>query len=103
MTKDTIGDEKFVPYDRLIEVRLCGRRVMVPENNSILRCLQFLALDTISNADLCWNGDCSNCRVSLKKNGRLRTTIACRTLIKEGMEIEKLSGEIDITDELGPH
>lgn len=100
MTNDTSGDEIFVPYDRLIEIDLCGRPVMVPENNSVLRCLQFLAIEKISHADLCWNGDCDNCRVTIRNNGRLQSTIACRTLVREGMKIEKLSEEIDVSGDL---
>ena len=96
MTDPTNANEIFVPYERLIEIEICGRRESVPENNSILRALQFLAMEKISHTDLCWNGDCSNCRVTIIKGGRPRSTIACRTLVKEGMKIETLSEEIDI-------
>jgi hypothetical protein len=100
MTHEAGGNEMFVPYDRLIEIDLCGRAVMVPENNSILRCLQFLAMEKISHADLCWNGDCDNCRVTLLKKDKVQTTIACRTLVKAGMKIIELSTEIDILSEV---
>ena len=42
--------EIFEPYDRLIEVTICGEKKLVPENNSILRCLQYLDMERISNA-----------------------------------------------------
>ena len=90
----------FVPYERLIEIDLCGRAVMVPENNSVLRCLQFLAMEKISHADLCWNGDCDNCRVTLLKKDKLQSTIACRTLATAGMKIVGMSTEIDIAREV---
>ncbi len=96
MTDPSNANEIFVPYDRLIEIEVCGRRESVPENNSILRALQFLAMEKISHADLCWNGDCSNCRVTVRKGERSGSTIACRTLVKEGMQIESLADEIDI-------
>lgn len=35
-------DDILEPYDRLIEITLVGKKKLVPENNSILRCLQYL-------------------------------------------------------------
>ena len=43
--------EIFEPYDRLIEITICGEKKLVPENNSILRCLQYLDMERISNAN----------------------------------------------------
>ena len=43
--------EIFEPYDRLIEITLLGEKKLVPENNTILRCLQYLDMDKISEAD----------------------------------------------------
>ena len=37
--------DMFEPYDRLIEIEILGRKYSVPENNSILRCLQFLDME----------------------------------------------------------
>jgi hypothetical protein len=37
--------DMFEPYDRLIEIEILGKTRSVPENNSILRCLQFLDLE----------------------------------------------------------
>ena len=48
---------------RLIEITLCGEKRLVPENNSILRCLQFLEMEKVSDANLCWNGDCGDRQV----------------------------------------
>ena len=84
----------FAPYDRLIEVELLGRLRKVPENNSILRCLQFLQMDTVSNADLCWNGDCLNCQVWIEKNGKEKAVMACRTTATEGMKIVRISSSL---------
>ena len=55
--------EIFEPYERLIEIQIFGRPFKVPENNSILRCLQFLEMEAISYGDFCWNGECLNCQV----------------------------------------
>ena len=87
----------FAPYERLIEVEILGRMRSVPENNSILRCLQFLQMDSISNADLCWNGDCLNCQVWVEKNGKEKAVISCRTTVTEGMKIIRLSKDLPFT------
>jgi NADH dehydrogenase/NADH:ubiquinone oxidoreductase subunit G len=84
----------FAPFDRLIEIEILGRKREVPENNSILRCLQFLQLDAVSNADLCWNGDCLNCQVWIEKNGKEKAVIACRTNAVEGMRIVRISNDL---------
>lgn len=84
----------FVPYERLIEVEILGKTYRVPENNSILRCFQFLEMDAISNADLCWNGECLNCQVWVKNGDKEKAVIACRTDAMEGMNIVRISKDI---------
>lgn len=86
--------EIFEPYDRLIEIEICGVREEVPENNSILRCLQYLDLEKISHADLCWNGDCLNCQVWVVNGAKEKALIACRSKVEEGMKIVRMSPEI---------
>lgn len=86
--------EMFAPYERLIEIEILGRPRSVPENNSILRCLQFLQMDNISNADLCWNGDCLNCQVWIEKEGKEKAVISCRTTVAEGMKIVRISPDL---------
>jgi predicted molibdopterin-dependent oxidoreductase YjgC len=86
----------FEPYERLIEIRLAGRTVSVPENNTILRCLQFLDIERISDADLCWNGDCLNCTVWIASGTGEKAVIACRTLAAPGMSIIRTSEEVEI-------
>jgi len=86
--------EMFAPYERLIEIEILGRPRSVPENNSILRCLQFLQMDNISNADLCWNGDCLNCQVWIERGGKEKAVVACRTTVTEGMRIVRISPDL---------
>lgn len=83
--------EIFEPYERLIEITIRGEKKLVPDNNSILRCLQFLDMEAISHANLCWNGDCADCQVWLESEGRIKAVIACRTKAVEGMNITELS------------
>lgn len=86
--------EMFVPYERLIKIEILGKTYEVPENNSILRCFQFLDLEAVSNADLCWNGECLLCQVTIQKGDKEKSVIACRTDAVEGMKIVRLSKDI---------
>ena len=86
--------EMFEPYERLIEIKIFGRSFNVPENNSILRCLQFLEMEAISYGDFCWNGECLNCQVWILKEGREKMVMACRTTAVAGMQIVKMADAI---------
>lgn len=84
-------DEILEPYERLIEITLLGEKMLVPENNSILRCLQFLDIEKISDAELCWNGECIDCQVWIRNGDKEKALIACRTNASEGMEIVRVA------------
>lgn len=86
--------EIFEPFDELVEINICGSPRKVPENNTILRGLQYLEMDAISYGDFCWNGDCLNCRVTVRAGGKDKSVIACRTNVHPEMEIVALSEEI---------
>lgn len=86
----------FEPFERLVRIEICGREFDVPENNSVLRCLQYLSIETVSRGDLCWNGDCLNCQVWIDRgDGREKGVISCRTQIAEGMKIIRVTSEIE--------
>ena len=87
-------NDLFEPFDRLIEIDICGRKYSVPENNSILRGLQYLDMDAISYGDFCWNGECLNCQVWIKNGEKEKAVMSCRTNVVEGMEIVRISDEI---------
>lgn len=91
-------EDVFEPFDKLIVVEICGERREVPENNSLLRCFQFLSPEIVSYGDFCWNGDCLNCRVWFEDAGREKTVLACRTKIEAGMKIVRLSKEIKLVE-----
>ena len=84
----------FNPYERLVSIQIRGKLHQVPENNSILRGLQFLAMEAISYGDFCWNGECLNCQVWMKNAEKDKAVMACRTDVQEGMEIVRMSDEI---------
>lgn len=93
--------EIFMPYDRLVTIDICGRSYQVPENNTILRCLQYLDMDGVSDAELCWNGDCLNCQVTVKTGKAHKRLIACRADVADGMEICELSDELMAATAIG--
>jgi len=83
--------EMFQPYEKLVEIDILGERRMVPENNSLLRCFQFLAMESISYGDFCWNGECLNCQVWLKQGEKEKAVMSCRTIVAEGMQIVRMA------------
>jgi hypothetical protein len=90
-----IAADLLDPYEKLIEVEIVGHKVHVPEKNRLLRCFQYLSINTISYGDFCWNGDCSNCQISYRSKGQDeqsdRPALSCRLECEEGMVITKLS------------
>jgi hypothetical protein len=88
------------PYERLITIEIAGQKVEVPERNRLLRCFQFLSLNTISYGDFCWNGECTNCQVWYHLEGQDeeldRPGLACRMEVVERMVISRLSRFIEL-------
>jgi hypothetical protein len=83
------------PYERLVSIEILDKRVEVPEKNRLLRCFQFLSLNTISYGDFCWNGDCTNCQIWYHLEGQARESdkpaLSCRIDVIEGMVITSMS------------
>ena len=86
----------FEPFDCLVEVEILGEKRRVPENNTLLRCFQYLSMETISYGDFCWNGNCGNCQVWLAEEAKDKPVLACRTKVQDKMRIVKMSSEIEI-------
>ena len=88
------------PYDKLISLEIVGKKVSVPEKNRLLRCFQFLSINTISYGDFCWNGECTNCQVWYHLEGQNelsdRPALSCRLECEEGMVITRLSRFIEL-------
>ena len=85
----------FEEFTQLVEIEICRSRAMVPENNRLLRCFQYLSLNSISYGDFCWNGDCTNCQIWYHTEGQSkdddRTGLSCRMEVIEGMVITSMS------------
>ncbi|MEO6655853.1 MAG: 2Fe-2S iron-sulfur cluster-binding protein [Pyrinomonadaceae bacterium] len=90
--------ELFQPYAKLIEIEIIGKKYMVPENNSLLKCFQFLAMENISYGDFCWNGECLNCNVWLQNGDKEKAVMTCRTIVAEGMKIVRMAEGLDLAD-----
>ncbi|HMZ78702.1 MAG TPA: hypothetical protein PLL06_03310 [Acidobacteriota bacterium] len=73
--------ELFEPYERLIEINVVGTPLLVPENNAVLRCFQYINLEGISYGDFCWNADCTTARSGIsglvRKKSGLHFPVAC--------------------------
>jgi hypothetical protein len=95
-----IESDLLDPYERLVTIEVLGQHVEVPEKNRLLRCFQYLSLETISYGDFCWNGDCTNCQVwyhtkeSASKEGK--PALSCRIDVIEEMVITAMSPYIKL-------
>ena len=89
----------FGDYQKLVEIDILGKKYEVPESNSLLRCFQFLSMESISYGEFCWNGECLNCQVWLKQGEKEKAVMSCRTTVADGMEIVRLADEIDLNDQ----
>lgn len=94
----SVNLDLFEPFDRLLRIALRGSSREVPENNTILRGLQYLFGDAVSSGRFCWNNECGNCEVTCRFPGRkdLRKVRGCQAIAEEGMEIVEVSPDIDI-------
>jgi hypothetical protein len=82
----------FESFDKLVEIEVCGQNTLVPENNKILRCFQYLKTDSISVGEYCWNGDCVNCQIWYQaEDGEIKGALACRMYVQNGLVITNLS------------
>src|ERR1700685_3213383 len=86
----------YRPFSRLIRITLSGGGVEVPEKNSLLRCLQYLAPDDVSYGRFCWNEDCQYCRVTFDSGEGTpeRAALACKLMVQEGMRGREMTTEI---------
>jgi hypothetical protein len=95
-----VDSDLFDPYEKLIEIEILGVHTRVPENNRLLRCFQFLSMQTISYGDFCWNGECTNCQIWFRQQNeaedRDKPALACRTNVQGGMVITKVSRFVEL-------
>jgi hypothetical protein len=84
----------YEPWERLIRIVVLGKAFDVPENNLLLRQLQYVAPD-IGAGRYCWNGECRYCEVTYERQGSPdQTALACRVKGQAGMCLVKLAFEM---------
>lgn len=83
----------YEPYDKLITIEVLGKRLEVPENNILLRQLQFVAPD-VGTGGYCWNAECRYCEIKYELDGRTMTGLACRVKAVPGFKVTKLAPEL---------
>jgi hypothetical protein len=87
-------DDLLEPYQKLIRIVVLGRVFLVPENNVLLRQMQYVAPD-IGSGRYCWNAECRYCEVEYTRGeGTPTPALACRLKGVEGMRITGCAAEI---------
>jgi hypothetical protein len=86
----------FRPFTRLVKITILGQEFLVPDNNPLLRCFQYLAPEAVSYGRFCWNEDCQYCRVTfdLGEGTTRRTALSCKLMVQEGMQVKEAAAEI---------
>jgi NADH dehydrogenase/NADH:ubiquinone oxidoreductase subunit G len=89
-----MDSEVYGCYERLLRVRVLGKHFEMPENNTILRGLQFAVPEMIPLGRFCWNGDCRTCMVTVRNGGEDSLALACQMDVCDGMFVSSVSPEI---------
>jgi hypothetical protein len=91
------------PYEKLIAVTINGRTYEVPENNTLLRVLQHMALD-LAYTRYCWNGDCRNCafRYISRRTGKEVEALGCQMRLFPGIAITRLPDGVSLESKAAP-
>ena len=77
---------------------MLGRTLEVPDNNCLLRSLQYVAGDAIAYGRFCWNDECGNCEVTCASpdTGDPEVLRACQRKVYPGMKITAMSEDLEI-------
>jgi len=83
------------PFGRLIRIVILGRVFEVPENNLLLRQMQYVC-EEIGYGKYCWNGECRYCEVQYRREAGEpeQSALACRVKGQEGMRLTRLAAEV---------
>jgi hypothetical protein len=86
----------YEPFERLVKVTIEGRTFEVPENNILLRCVQYIVDEDVVPGRFCWNNECGNCEMSLQQRDESQTRRArgCQTEVGDGMTLTELTPEL---------
>ncbi|MBV9608989.1 MAG: (2Fe-2S)-binding protein [Acidobacteria bacterium] len=86
----------FRPYAKLLKLAIKDKVYEVPESNTLLRALQYLAPDTVPYGRFCWNEECQYCRVTYESSPHTsrHTALACKLMVHDGMRVVEMADEI---------
>jgi hypothetical protein len=85
----------YEPWERLVRIVVLGKVLEVPENNLLLRQLQYVSED-VGMGRYCWNAECRYCEVHYQRPGdpAEHAGLACRLRGFEGMRLTRLAPEV---------
>ena len=89
-----MNSEVYGYYEKLLRVTVLGKQFEMPENNTILRGLQFAVPQMIPLGRFCWNGDCRTCLVTVRYGAEDSLGLACQMDVRDGMFVTSVSPEI---------
>jgi hypothetical protein len=86
----------YEPFDELVDIQIEGRCFSVPENNVLLRCVQFIVGEPVVLGRFCWNNECGNCELSWRSPDQpeLQRSRGCQTLVRRGMILTELTPDL---------
>ena len=86
----------YDPFAKLLDIQIEGRSFAVPENNILLRCIQFIVDEGVVLGRFCWNNECGNCEVTLQTADQPEPQRArgCQTLVQAGMTLSELTPDL---------
>jgi predicted molibdopterin-dependent oxidoreductase YjgC len=89
-------DSVYEPYQRLVDIEIEGTGFKVPENNILLRCVQFIVDEGMVLGRFCWNNECGNCELTLTEVDQCqpRRARGCQTVVQEGMVLTELTPDL---------
>jgi hypothetical protein len=93
--RSALMSDFYEPFQKLVRIVVLGRTFDVPENNLLLRQMQYVAPD-IGTGKYCWNAECRYCEISYcRRAGESeQAALACRLKGQEGMVVTKAAFEI---------
>lgn len=86
----------YEPFTRLIRITIQGKPFQVPENNTVLRCVQYIVDEDVVPGRFCWNNECGNCEFSYRFDDHtiFQRARGCQTRVEEGMILSELTRDL---------
>jgi hypothetical protein len=94
-TEEVGVSDVYEPWQRLVRIVVLGKVLEVPEQNLLLRQLQYVSED-VGMGRYCWNAECRYCEVSYQRPGdpTEHAGLACRLRGFDGMRLTRLAPEV---------